>query len=1114
MARSTDASTYKSAAYLLLAGGCFFVTGLSALVYEVCWIRTASLTFGSATWAVSAVLAVFFAGLALGSLVVGSYSSQVTRPLRLFALLELGVAVWAMASPVTFTLTDQLYSYFYPYVLGSVTGLAATRILLVTIVVLPATTLMGGSLPLFCRQFVRENGRVGRGVGLLYGLNTLGAAAGSAISGFWLIPHLGINLSIYLAGILNLLVSFTAFLLARAIQTPTRLVPSAPTVAVGSPPIPPSKLPKNSRTIVSLLFFGVGFAALGNEVLWTRYLSLWVPNTVHTYTLTLTVVLVGIVLGSLLSALISDRLRWPAGLFGAAQVGSGLAVMAVMQSRPAWWGDWLSPVSVSQQLVVIALVMLPPAILSGLSFPLAIGMVVRDARLTGSVTGRMSAINIVGGIVGSLLVGFVALPGLGLQVTLFLITGLSLLLGIVTWWKLELGVSRLVRSVGTLGGVLAWLAIPWFCQTKLPQDFLATEGTLVDYREGISANVSVIRHAGSLQLEINRMWQGQDQKNHQVMAAHVPSMLHGDPHSVLVIGLGTGQTARSFLLHDIERLDCLEIEDGLVELVAEYFDGEWLEDPRVRVIVEDGRNYVMHTSRRYDLIAIEVGQVYRPGVATFYSLDFYQRLRRRLEPNGLVCQFLPIEFFQVDEFRTLLATFLEAFPQGVLWFNTSELLLIGTNGDRIVIRPQVWEEKLAKSSALKRDLDYAYWGGDSFFLSQPEVFLAGCLCGTDRLREMSEGGEIYGDDRPYLEYISLMRGGDPEGIVALIRNHLSPLSRIVEPSELDLTRTRKIRHQNLKSIVARVSVLLAREMRASGLQREAAQEYERALAAMPEYPDANWELGSMLQQAGQVQEAISRYRRALETRPKDVRILSDLAMALGIVGQVEEAQQLFQQVLAQQPDDVEANYRLGMLLHARNELDEAAACYEHALDNDPQHAGAHANLAGTLVAQGKLQAGIRHYRKALEVNPRVPEVCARLGWALAKNGQLEEAMTQFRTASRQKDDDPLAISGEAWILATHPDAGQRNSKMAVTLAEKAWRLTGRQNAQVADVLAAAYAADGRFEEAVGMAEQALQFAESQQFTALVPEIREHLDCYRQGSPFMLPATQGSVPRAE
>ena len=630
MATPRVASNRSSAVTLLIAGSCIFVTGLVALVYEICWIRKASLAFGSATWALSAVLAVFFSGLALGSFVVGVYSSRTVRPLRVYAWLEMGVGLSAILSPTLFQLTDSIYGSLYPHVLHSPALLTLTRLVMVTIVILPATTFMGGSLPLFCRQYVLQPQRISRGVGLLYGLNTLGAAVGSAVCGFWLIPRIGVDLSIYLAGGLNLLVGLIALRLAQgsdlAIEKPADDLDESPR------DLDPSASQQAAPAILAWLFFGVGFVALAHEVLWTRYLSLWMPNTVSTYTLTLTVVLLGIVLGSLLSAVVSDRLRWRRSFrrgTGCQRTGrhGGDATAASLVGRlaeprfgrPAVGRDHVGDARTGDSLRTIVSAGSPPD--RPRRFPDGLrcredGGDQHDRRDRRFARRRIRGIAPVG-------VADHLVPNHGNEP--------------VDWHRglvhVEIGSLLAIATGLTAVSVLLWAAIPYYCRTQLPQDFLATEGTLVDFREGIGANVSVVRKGDLLQLEINRMWQGQNRKNHQVMAAHIPALLHRDPKSVLVIGLGTGQTARSFLLHDIDRLDCVEIEDGLVDLVEQYFNSVWMNDPRVHLIVEDGRNYVTHTSDQYDLISIEVGQIYRPRVASFYTADFYQRIRSRLRPG-------------------------------------------------------------------------------------------------------------------------------------------------------------------------------------------------------------------------------------------------------------------------------------------------------------------------------------------------------------------------------------------------------------------------------------------------------------------------------------------------
>ena len=239
----------------------FFGSGFLALTYEICWIRKASLVFGSTTLALSTVLAVFFAGLALGSHRFGRLSARTTRPLRLYALLEIGVGALALLSPLAFLATDAIYGRLYSGVYENFALLSLIRFLLVVLLILPPTFLMGGTLPLFCRQYVLRENRISCSVGFLYGLNTLGAAAGCATCGFFLIPRVGIDTTIYLGGVLNVALGVVIWLL----PVPAAGVPDAaaetrrPSTAVG----------RTNAVTIGCLFFLTGYVALGNEVLWT-----------------------------------------------------------------------------------------------------------------------------------------------------------------------------------------------------------------------------------------------------------------------------------------------------------------------------------------------------------------------------------------------------------------------------------------------------------------------------------------------------------------------------------------------------------------------------------------------------------------------------------------------------------------------------------------------------------------------------------------------------------------------------------------------------------------------------------------------------------------------------
>ena len=517
---------------------------------------------------------------------------------------------------------------------------------------------------------------------------------------------------------------------------------------------------------------------------------------------------------------------------------------------------------------------------------------------TGAGVGKMGAINIVGGIAGSLSVGFGTLPGWGIQTSLFAITGLSLLIGSAAWWRLEKGFLGDCVLAGRRSRV-CWVAIPYFCGTRLPQDFLAIEGTLVDFREGSCQRLRRAqerRAPPGNQSDVARPRPQEPPgygRAYPGPAARGPAIGPGDR-------TGNRSDREFFLFHDVLRLDCVEIEDGLIDLVARYFDSAWMQDPRVHLIVEDGRNYVTHTRDRYDLISIEVGQIYRPRVASFYTADFYRRLHSRLRPGGLACQFLPIGFFGTADFRTLLATFLEVFPQSVLWYNTSELLLIGTEGSPIAMNPQRLETLVAGNPGLKWELDYAYWGGPNLYLSRPEVFFAGFLCGREQLRELSQGAGVYRDDRPYLEYVSLLGSDSAAEIVALLRRHLSPVRQ-------SSGRAATSRWLPAAPFVSRICRRFWPAWPSTAVKlwrcRSGAGRHHRIparLAEMPDDPTANFNLAIMLQSQGRQEDAIVCYR-PLATNPNNFGTLYNLAVALAAKGELAEAQQLFRRAVAEQP---------------------------------------------------------------------------------------------------------------------------------------------------------------------------------------------------------------------
>ena len=926
---------------------CFFLSGFAGLVYEVSWIRKASLAFGSTTFAVSTVLAVFFLGLACGSYLFGRIGQRTLRPLRLYALIEVGLGLFAMASPYLLDFTESFYGPIYRALAGHAVILFVARGVLVSLVILPPTILMGSTLPLFCRQFVRSDAKVANSVGMLYGVNTLGAAVGCAAAGLFLLPTFGLRLSVQLGAALNILCG----------------------IAVGLLPITKNQLPQldrdsgrstsQSKTVkerftaaqipIAILFFSVGFVVLGSEVLWTRYLRLLTrQNNVYTYTLTLTVVLVGIVLGSFLASRLFDRSTSRARYFGLFQILTGLSVLTVMTLPHTFWAG------IRNELGMYFLLLLPPAILSGASFPLAVRMVVEDASRASIGTGRMAAINTLGGILGSLLIGFVGLPIFGIKFSLLFITGVSLLTGFAAWFWIDKTFSPLFRGGAVAGALLIWICIPFASRTQIPADFLADGRQLVAFREGFDGDLAVIRRGEEwIELEIDRWWQGSNLKNQQVVGAHIPMLLHPDPKSVLVVGAGTGQTPSRFLMYDINHLDCVDIEPTLFEFIRDHFDSKWMTDERVKLIREDGLNYLNHSDVMYDVIAIEVGQIFRPGIAFFYTTDFYHRSRQRLRPGGLLTQLVSIPSLTIDQFQGVIKTFLDAFPQSFLWYNSSDLLLIGVNdADFKLSRTAL--ERLSSNEAVHQDLRYTFWGGPQHWLNQLPVFLGGYLAGPRELADLASEARLYRDDLPVLDYATRLDYIAQTNEIPIVKDHLlkhiGPFDEVVDfalsPEEVSVIEG--VRKKNLGTIIAEAIIRRVELLTLS--MDDGADEIitllSEAVGWNPDHFEANRMLADALIGQGRNKAAGRHYVEANRIRPEDPHVLHGIAHTLYRLNRIEAAIPYYRASLRLRPNHAETYNHIGLALAKRGNFVEARQHFKTAVRLDPDYAEAKHNLAG------------------------------------------------------------------------------------------------------------------------------------------------------------------------
>ena len=685
--------------------------------------------------------------------------------------------------------------------------------------------------------------------------------------------------------------------------------------------------------------------ALGLEVVWFRFLSLIVRNTVYTYTLVLTVVLIGIVLGSWLAARLVPREARYGRTFGILQLLSAIAVIGLTGLPPAAWHAW------QNQLWACVLLLLVPSVLGGASFPIAVRLAMGESSSAAVGVGLASAANTLGGVLGSLLVSFAVLPYIGLRGAIWFTTGAGLVVGSCALLWLDAVPAKAGRSrlPGVAVAWIAWIGLAAFPPARVPADYLAESGgTLVDYQEGFGANLSVIEQEGVRRLEIDRWWQGENRRTHQALSAHIPTTLNPAARSVLLVGVGVGQTASRFLMHDITRLDCVDIEPALFDFVARHFDSAWRKDARTRVIVEDGRLYLRHSPERYDIISLELGQPFRPGVAYFYTRDAYEFARRRLNPRGLIVQFVPLTFFTPEQVRQVAATFLDVFPQSVLWYNTSELLLVGANAPQFP-----WPGLSAEppwNAAVSQDLDFAYWGGPAEALNRMDVFLGGFLMDAGGLAKLAESRRPLTDDLPMLDYGTAgadQRQGTEIDDARLLRDRLSLLPAAIV-SRLEPGFQRRVSDIQARNVGDIASAALIRQAVALDAQDDlpgATARLREALQWNDEDAQANPFMGDLLLRQGQPEEALRYFQAAARILPRDADALHGVAMCLHRIGRASEAVEYYRKSLALDPSNAEVHNNLGAALASLGIYDEAREQFHESLELSPGYTDARNNLA-------------------------------------------------------------------------------------------------------------------------------------------------------------------------
>jgi spermidine synthase len=710
MPTPTLTSNPNPARFLPLLLILFAASGCSALIYEIVWFQLLQLTIGSTAISLGFLLATYMGGLCIGSIGLPRVRARVANmhPLRIYAYLELGIALLAIIVLLGFPLLDRVY------IASSVDGMPGMllRGLISAICLLPPTILMGASLPAIAGWIESSPSGVSWW-SLLYAGNTAGAVFGCLFAGFYLLRIYNIVVATYAAVAINVAVAAISFLLvgltpmhaSAETSADQNAASSTPASAKSSTKISPAGERAAELWTIYVTIAISGACALGGEVIWTRLMGMMLGATVYVFSIILAVFLVGLALGSIVGSWLQHELNSRLAL-GWSQIlltiGIAWTAYMIADSLPYWPINPLlttSPWHTFQlDLVRCLWAMLPPTILWGASFPLALGAVA-SARSgsgnaseylangdSGRIVGGVYAANTLGAIIGALFVSLILIPWIGTQNServLLLLSAVGAVIALVPYisQKKSADVAAWLTASLVLSGFLAWNvdAVPGRLIAygrKMPLNINSSQ--VLDVVEGRNSSIAITQWSdGATEIDVNGHVEATTEiydMKLQRMVGHLPALLHPNPKSILGIGFGAGVSAGTFTTYPgIEHITVCEIEPQIPPTSTKYFaqqDYNVMNNPRTRIVYDDARHFVLTTPEKFDIIASDPLDVFVKGTAALYSKEYFDSVKAHLNPGGFFSLYVPL--YESDELtvKSELATFFAVFPYGTVWANT------------------------------------------------------------------------------------------------------------------------------------------------------------------------------------------------------------------------------------------------------------------------------------------------------------------------------------------------------------------------------------------------------------------------------------------------------------
>jgi len=1047
---------------ILLILICFFLSGLTGLTYEILWIRMIVKIIGGAPFAVSIILTVFMGGLGLGSYLAGRFIDRVEGAgnlVRIYGILEIIIGAYGLLLPVLLTAFRPVYSILYNrlfdhFMIYSLLTFAGCALLLCVPVIC-----MGATLPILCRFYITRLSHLGTHAGRLYGLNTIGAAAGSLLCGFWLLNLSGVWGTLIFAITINIVIGLACIRAGGksgggpdpAGKSAVKTLPEEE--AGASEGIEPPRAVNGALVIFAVS----GFCAMACEVIWTRLLGLIVGPTTYSFTIVLVTFILGLALGSIIFGRVADISRRPVWVLIITQIAAALLVLLISQVLGSsqfffakviyLFREDFALLSLVKALILFGFMILP-TLCFGATFPLVGKIYTRSVAGVGRSIGFVYAINTIGAVLGSFCAGFILIPLIGKENGLRLVAGLQLLSSLaVAGILLYSGRKRFLRlaplALTVIVGLGLCLYFPRWNHRLLATskyhrfDWIEGEvklsnwleaflkgsqilsqfewGDLVYYGDGIGGFTTVIRNfdaMGNLDLTMANSGKAdastRGDMETQTLSAHFPMLFHKDPKRVMVLGLASGITAGDVLCYPVDKLDVIDINEQVVRASDLFrpWNNDVLYDSHTNLIIQDGRAHLNLTREKYDVIISEPSNPWMAGLAALFTLDFFELARDRLNEDGIFVQF--IHSYEMDwaTFALVGRTFASVFPNSLLILTEpsgagSDFLLVGFRG----------EEGLSLENS-KKNFPFTR-NSKNLSLSDPAMLYR--LIVSEDLEGLFGPGPVNTDSRPLLEFSA------PK---LIHKKNDSDITGKIQSEKWLRPKTREIVKQIMTDVDAQIGFAAYALSVYSPFRNmvdpsnAASSQKVRYFNLLEKYYSSNpLDLPldtSLLNDLNLMQRftviQINNLQDNIDNMPDRALSYTYLGRHYLSENMIDKAVESFNESLkissVQQAGGDYNSYKLDVLtlndlggaLSMQGRLDEAIKCFNESLRINPNYAEAHINIGNILMAQEKLNRAINHFRDALEINPYYETAYIKLGAALARQEKFKDAVNAYNKA--------------------------------------------------------------------------------------------------------------------